>query len=72
MLANTKRVTLARAYTDAKGRTYQADETVTLPYAEAANLLWLGHARQPDKPETAPEAEDGARRGKRHKDKEGA
>lgn len=79
-MANTKRVTLSRAFTDETGRTYQADETVALPYPEAANLLFLGLARNPDpepvkaeEPEPEPEVADGAKRvTKRTKTKEGA
>lgn len=47
-MANTKRVTLSRAYVDEKGRKHKADATVSLPHHEAANLLHLGLARQPD------------------------
>lgn len=39
------KITLARAYTDAKGRNHKADSTVDLPREEAANLLTEGRAR---------------------------
>lgn len=51
------KVTLARAYKDAKGRKHKADATVDLPNDEAANLLYLGHARQPAKAEKAEQPE---------------
>lgn len=57
-MANTTRVTLSRAYTDAGGRSYEAGDTVALPNSEARNLLYLGLARRPDPlPEPTPESE---------------
>lgn len=47
------KITLARAYTDAKGRNHKADSTVDLPREEAANLLFLGLARTEAEPEKA-------------------
>lgn len=81
-MANTKRVTLARAYTDAEGRSYGAGETAALELDEARNLLSLGLAREPDpepepepdpEPEPEPSRRAGAKRAsKRSTNKEGA
>lgn len=53
----TKKVTLARAYTDAEGAAHKADATVELPRHEANRLLADGLAREP-KPPTSDRAED--------------
>ena len=42
-----KKVTLARAYTDADGKNHRADTTLDLERAEANRLLHLGLARMP-------------------------
>jgi hypothetical protein len=43
----TRKVTLARAYTDADGKSHKADATLTLPRSEANRLLFAGLARVP-------------------------
>lgn len=55
-MANTKRVTLARAYTDDSGHPHRAGESVALPHDEARNLLTRGLAR-PAAPEPEPDPE---------------
>lgn len=44
------KVTLARPYTAADGRSHKADANVTLPRSEALNLLHLGRARAYERP----------------------
>jgi hypothetical protein len=64
------RITLSRAWTNAAGVTYQADETPEVPANTARSLLHHGHARpaaaeleQPapePEPETHPRKSNGA------------
>jgi len=44
---DTRKVTLAAPY-ERDGRQYKADDTVELPLNVAANLLYLGLAREPE------------------------
>lgn len=47
-MSDKTKVTLAYPYTDADGKDHKADSTVSLPHAEASDLIYFGRARVPD------------------------
>lgn len=52
------RITLARTWTDGRGRTHKADKTLDVPDKDARALLHHGHARLPQ-PEPIAEPDPG-------------